>query len=508
MTPGTGLPDTLNLQCDGGAQYTGLSYCGATFFGAVYAGQTPGCFYRVILMDGRMNALSRKTLQDMEGKRLDGCVPVTSAGTAYCETNSLNYFVLRYQAAGSGRALGDVLTHSVLSGNIAALARLCEAYPQWQRGGVLPALLSPYDMVAAGDAVLLLPCAALSYQPDLLRLLHQSPDMIYAVPPEALAKMSVDGISPEDMHRYAFGMLLLRCFYHLPPRQDMPPAVEKAVLGMLQAELSELKIPSWLAAVQASKTVIELARAMSSYRPETRSRHQLKDLRQVLDEYIQKLQPHRVIAELRQSASKDQALLAITDMLSKQEDEQLLLTAAEIHAEAGNIIQAADACEKAYALNPRGGAIARQFELLTGGAQSDKTLQNTMLSNENADAYYHTLLWRDYKALRASAQHALQMAGYLRWRKERAKEIPPRTLMEFLKEEYPEIARTHMDFQAVRLGVLFLEVLAQAKDALVTEHLHRMKIAITAAREHQLAPPAEIHSLGLKMTAIEEKYLR
>ena len=508
MMPGTGLPDTLDLQCDGGAQYTGLAYCGATFFGAVYTDQTPGCFYRVILMDGQMNALSRKTLQDMEGKRLDGCVPVTSAGTAYCEKNALNYFVLRYQAAGSGRALGGVLRQNVLSGNIAALRRLCEAYPHWQQAGVLPALLSPYDMVAAGDAVLLLPCAALSYQPDLLGLLHRSPDMIYTVPPEALSGMSIAGISPEDMHQYAFGMLLLRCFYHLPPRQDMPALIEKAVLGMLQPELSELKIPSWLAVVQASQTVIELARAMSAYRPEKRSRHHLKDLGQVLGEYIEKLQPQKVIAELRQNPSKDQALLAITDMLSKQENEQLLLTAAEIHAETGNIIQAADACEKAYALNQHGEAAGRQFALLAGGVLSDKTLQNTILSNEKADAYYHTLLWRDYKALRAAARYALQMAGYLAWRKDREKEIPPRTLMEFLKEEYPEIAHLRMDFYTVRLGVLFLEVLAQAKDPSVTEHLHRMKIAITAAREHQLAPPAEIHRLGLRMTAIEEKYLR
>ncbi len=508
MTPGTGHPDSLDLQCDGGAQYTGLAYCGATFFGAVYTDQTPGCFYRVILMDGQMNASSRKILQDMEGKQLDGCVPVTSAGTAYCEKNSLNYFVLRYQAAGSGRALGDVLRQNVISGNIAALAHLCQAYPQWQRDGVLPALLSPYDMVAAGDAVLLLPCAALSYQPDLLSLLHQSPEMIYAVPPEALGKMSIAGVSPEDMHRYAFGILLLRCFYHLPPLQDMPALLEKAVLGLLQPELTELKIPSWIAAVQASKTVIELARAMSAHKPEKRSHHNLKDLQQVLGEYIQKLQPQKVIAELRQSASKDQALLAITDMLSKHEDEQLLLTAAEIHAETGNIIQAADACEKAYALNPRGKAAGKQFALLAGGVQGDQTLQSTMLSNENADAYYHTLLWRDYKALRPAARHALQMAGYLVWRKENGREIPPRTLMEFLKEEYPEISHMQMDFYTVRLGVLFLEVLAQAKDPSVTEHLHRMKIAITAAREHQLAPPAEVHRLGLQMTAIEEKYLR
>ena len=505
MTAEPSYPEQMELICDSGARYSQIVFQGETFLGAIYTDQQNARCYRVIHSDNRLTVQTRKRLTDLVGQRAAaGCAQVENADTAYCEANQQNYFVLCYTVPGGGIPFCSLLRKNALSYNITCVRMLCNAYSGWKDQQLLPFALTPFDLVIVGEELFLLPYIGAG-EIDLLGRVYRTPALLTYLPSEVLIAMRLSDTTQHRLTQYFLGIMLLNCFFEAPAPQSFKTTIENAVLGELPRMFDTLKIPVWQAKIAASETVIALARKMTGRDPQTRGDYAPEVMAQLMGDYLDMLKPDRLLNELRQQPTKEYALLAITDMLSKGSDERLQLMMGDTYADMQNAAMAIDTYGKVYAQYDNKGALLKEFDLIAENIRCRGSLAETMLANHNAAKYYLNIMWQCVNTLPKDPGRTLQMGEFLLWYLQNNLSDERVPVREYLHQEYLRLSQGMLNIQTMRLGAIRLELLAADKDASFFDELERFRKNMIYCRENNLATLSDLRQLGDTVNAISNR---
>jgi hypothetical protein len=280
----------------------------------------------------------------------------------------------------------------------------------------VPTLLLPADVVVTNndDAFILgLP----PIRPSAAEMLDEPWRAIFLPPEQA---RGVTAVEVPDRVRYFLGAFLLLCCHLLENTAETEELLVAAAAGVTFAPAGlRPSLPFWVQRMDATRSLLSLARTLCSADPEQRRRVVLPDLSRAVRHWIDMMDPLAAARALRNGGRAREAFALLQDTLLTDETYEVLLEAGEVAGRVlGLPLEEVDLLERAIALEPDDqSAIQMQLVAITAVRQ-DSVTGGLVAANPSLGTRLDERIQRNWDALGEPArlQHECDFAEYLLWR--------------------------------------------------------------------------------------------
>lgn len=496
------VPNELEIQTDVDASER-LKLVGPTFAGAIY--RSADRLYRV-LPTRRVPPAGRSAVENVKGRREPGVAPIEEA-----DQDPGGLYWIRYTVT-PARTMAEVLREPDPRVRFEHAVRVLAAFEGWSKAMGQALMPMPAEVVFAdgkGPEFLTMP-----YLPplDVEELAAQS-ERAWFLAPELIRGLK--GGTDQSAGQYALAATLLRCFYEPPTSSGTGDLLERVANGTaFDVERLQSVVPSWLARLEATHEVIEIARKMMSRDRTARPAVETAQLADRLEKLAARMEPIPAVTALRESGKTGDAFSLLQDVLLEDESYELLMLGGELAEELNRPLEAIDLLERARAKWERPEPYERQLEIilpiLSGGELGEVFLALTggegeaSLSDEGARTTGERLerrMLRDFGKL-------------IPERRERFEEPIARSLI--ARESYEAAAsfirpRLFEDDKylwwkfgmAIPYAVALFGFGGPDNEANARELVEQIKGALRKVRENRSMDPEEIERHGCAVTELE-----
>ena len=428
---------------------------GPTLHGWVYRSATGTALYRVYPID----ALPVPWRQEVREREHTACVRHATDGVLFPAGVSQHadaFFLIRYEPGepvfpltglldGSPRPTGVLADrlfratvrwweeHAGMDRNFAGLAAslasdspslrvmavgwVFQAAAEWRRHAV-PLLPMPADIVfdhAGRPFYMWVPFLRLPDAEDLLA----EPERILYLPPELMGARGATAWATDSWYRadwYAFGVMLLQCFYRIAAPVAAESALARAANGTLfDASRRHGMAPAWLARAPASADALGWAARLTATNPGARPPADPVRLGDVIEAFGLRLTPSATVEELESADRAFDGLDLLRTLLLAGESYDNLVLAGRLAGRVGRALEGLDLFGRAIALDPpRADARLERMRLLSAASEQPELVDMANREGPRLDV----LIWDDFNALDADGQRdqQLPLARFLVWR--------------------------------------------------------------------------------------------
>jgi hypothetical protein len=472
-----------------------LRLIGPSFYGWTYRSASGPVCYRLLAID-TVQAQQRHEINNWIGKPpAPGLARITKAWQPHTD---LGYFYVRYELEGIECTMTEVLASPDASLRLDFATRALRALPVWwqQLPRDHPLLPMPADIVYTSNGsphLLSLPYWQL---PGVEAIFAEPVRGLYLAPELVCARRS---ITWESVDRYALGVTLLQCFYHLPAVDDVEALLPRAANGTIfTPRKMRSKLPFWHERVEAAKQAMAIARRLVALNPGTREAVNLD----ILEQCSRRMDPLAAVAE-KAIDRPDEAFLLVQDILLNQESYELLMMASELAWRRLNRpLEALDLYERAINLEAaRPEAYDAQLQVIVAAGKLAR-LSQLVANNPAVGAQLDAKMWRDFQSLPPDLQLAREheVADYLLWRQQydaAAHFIYPRL---FDNGTYV--------WWKFAMNLAYAEALmSQGKLTEAREQLSAVRRGLSQVISNQTFDAGEIHQHGQALVELEAKLM-
>jgi len=315
------------------------------------------------------------------------------------------------------RALAASLKGDSPALRVVAVAWAVQALAGWrQHSAALLPMPSEIVFDRAGE-VFTLWCPFLRL-PDAEQLLAE-PERILYLAPELMGARGAASWKPDSWLRadwYAFGVMLLQCFYRLAPPDAPETALARAANGTLyDAPRKRGAVPGWLKRAPATQDALTRAEELAHPDPARRLVPDPVRFGDALEAFGLRLTPAASVYELTNADRGTDALDLLRGLLATGETYDHLVMAARAALGVGRALEALDLLGRAVALEPDWPDARRGRALTIANAHEHAELAEL---GRREGPRLDALIWEDFNALGTESQQFLQLplARYLVWR--------------------------------------------------------------------------------------------
>jgi len=408
------------------------------------------------------------------------------------------------------RALAESLRGDSPALRVVAVAWAVQALARWRRHSA--ALLPMPAEIAfdrAGDAYLLW-CPFLR-APDAEQLLAE-PERVLYLAPELMGARGAGAWKADSWVRadwYAFGVMLLQCFYRLAPPDAPEAALARAANGTLyDAPRKRGAVPGWLRRAPATQDALARATELAHPDPARRLVPDPARFGDALEAFGLRLTPAASVYELTNTDRGPEALELLRGLLATGETYDHLVMAARAAVGTGRALEALDLLGRAVALEPDWPDARRARALLVAAAGEHPELAEL---GRREGPRLDALIWDDFNALGTENQRFLQLplARYLLWRE--LYDDAARHAYGWLFDDSGNYLWWHLGMAVVYARVQFA-LATRALDASATDaaprvyqfrdHLDSCREALKQVRRMQVLTDGELYDAGTQLDGL------
>ena len=380
-----------------------LSLVGPSSWGNVFRSTSQPSLYRLVSLADAPLELRQRCRDLAHRPRQRSIAPVVEVEQANIEGR--HTFILRYELD-PDCSLVDVLVHKDLEARLAYAERTFRSLPLWRDKLHLGLLPMPADIMFVGVTPYYLPIPEGAH-PSMADL-WEIPERCWYLAPQLVR--GLDALSwKAHADVYAFGAIVLQCFFELCAIESAPEALTLAATGALHSpDRLSSRLPFWLDQLGACENALDVLRRAVHPSPEVRSAVDPTALADELAKCRQGVDPGAAVAKLRLQDRPVEALAVLDDILLEQPGYELFILAGDVaFHDMREPLQAIDRYERAIKHSPgKSDAYERQFDAalimielgLEPPAQLDKMMQ------------------RNYDGAPFDETRELNMARYFLWR--------------------------------------------------------------------------------------------
>lgn len=486
----------MEVTCDN--QTDRIALVGPGFHGWIYQSKTRPLCYRLLHIDASPLEWRNDVKQCIARPMPVTIAPITKA---WQQEGAKIYFCIRYEVAGLRRTLIDALADPDPLLRTKYAARVSRAMPGWWEALYSPLMIMPADVVFAGDGQPRLLAAPAMDAPAIDLIFEEPARSLYLAPEVARGRGDADS---KNADRYALGVMLLQCFYKMPPFDDPGSILVRSLTGELFSLSSmESALPFWMEDIPATRQAITAVSRMIATDPEARSSIEPEKVAALLETCLRRMDAQVVAVELRDLGQPFEAYSLIQNVMLTQETFDLLLLAGEIAGRLSRPLEAVDFFERAIAKEPdRSEAYVSQFTIFAS-ASGLAPLEDLIRNSSSAASQVDARIRRDFEKMPDAKQeeHEADMACYLVWRNQ----IDP--AIGFIRSRLYD-GEIYMWWK-FDLNLVYVQALvAQGKLEEAQQRIIDIKIGLAKARQNQTVAENEIHRYGAAVAEIEADIFR